>query len=358
MTQPSHLTEEQFARYRSRSLAPLELLEVSDHIAACETCRGRLFTQEQAAPRLRALRTDLSAHLEYEQIAAAAEGPAAPAAERHLAGCDACRAEVDDLRQFRSDLKSTPRAPIPMPVRKTPSWRLPLVAAAAIVIAAGVGYRYLRPSQPGQETAVVKSTEPPLSAGQSEAVQTAMATHTLERSPILDRVISRRGIQLGGGSDTASFDLIGPMGTAVLTDRPTFRWKSVPGASQYVVTVYDENFNQLAKSPAVNATEWQPGRPLPRGRIYNWQTSATVGRKTINAPVPPAPEARFQVVPEDVAAQIESARREHPANHLLLAVLCSKAGALDDAASELDALADSDPANAAALRHSLDSMRK
>ncbi|SPF53859.1 conserved hypothetical protein [Candidatus Sulfopaludibacter sp. SbA4] len=358
MIQPAHPTEEQFARFRSRSLAPLELLEVSDHIAACGECRGRLFEEEHAAAQLRSLRAELSTHLEYEQIAAAAEGSVPPGVERHLADCATCRAEVEDLRQFGRDLKSTPRAPIQMPARKV-SWRLPVAAAAAIVlVAAGVGFRYLHSPAPHTEVAATKPAEPPLSADQNAAVAMAMDTHRLERSPILDRVISRRGVLLGAPSATGTFDLIAPLGTAVIADRPVFRWSPFSGASHYVVAIFDENFNQVSASPPVTATEWQPDRPLPRGRIYIWQVSATVGRKTVNAPVPPAPEARFQVVPPEVAAQVESARREHPANHLLLAVLCAKAGALDDAAVELDGLAASDPAAAASLRQSLAGMRQ
>ena len=57
-------------------------------------------------------------------------------------------------------------------------------------------------------------------------------------------------------------------------------------------------------------------------------------------------------------AQIEDARRDHPANHLLLAVLMARAGALDDAERELDALASTDAATAQSLRLSLQEMRK
>ena len=148
------------------------------------------------------------------------------------------------------------------------------------------------------------------------------------------------------------------MGTAVMTDRPTFRWKPVAGASRYVVAIFDENFNQVAASPAITAAEWQLDQPLPRGRVYNWQVSATVGGKTVHSPVPPAPEARFQVAPPEAVAQIESARREHPANHLLLAALYARAGALDDAAAELDGLAATDPATAGTLRDRLNGMRQ
>src|SRR5205085_12694103 len=107
---------------------------------------------------------------------------------------------------------------------------------------------------------------------------------------------------------------------------PVFRWKPLAGATQYVVSIFDDRFNPVAASGALSEAEWKPEQPLARDRIYNWQVSATAGGRTVNAPVPPAPEARFQVVAPEIAREIESARREHPGNHLLLAVLYSKAG--------------------------------
>jgi hypothetical protein len=117
--------------------------------------------------------------------------------------------------------------------------------------------------------------------------------------------------------------------------------------------VFDENFERVVESPAVTATEWQPYRPLARGRIYNWQVTATIAGKTIHAPTPPAPEARFQVVAQESADRIEMARREHPTNHVLLAALYAKAGDVVNAGKELDQLAATDPPTAAALRQSL-----
>ena len=56
---------------------------------------------------------------------------------------------------------------------------------------------------------------------------------------------------------------------------------------------------------------------------------------SIHAPNPPEPEARFQVVAPDVAARIAKMRRDFPGNPLLLALMCSQAGALDDAETAL-----------------------
>jgi hypothetical protein len=175
---------------------------------------------------------------------------------------------------------------------------------------------------------------------------------------VLDRLIARRGVLLGSPGDTRTFEIGAPMGTAVLTDRPSFRWETVESAAQYVVSVFDADFRKVAESPALTATAWHSEQPLARGRIYNWQVTATAGGATFRSPVPPAPEARFQVVAAADARSIETARRDHPGNHLLLAVLMASVGALDDATAELEALASTDAPAALALRESLNQIRK
>src|SRR5690348_2442024 len=103
MTQPDHLNDEQFAQYRSRTLDPVKLLAVDEHIAQCPACRERLYRQEQGDSRLRQLKAEFTVHLEYEQIAACANGSFPPDVAQHLKDCDMCRAEVDDLMRFRSE---------------------------------------------------------------------------------------------------------------------------------------------------------------------------------------------------------------------------------------------------------------
>lgn len=355
MTQPDHLTDEQFAQYHSRTLAPVELLEVDGHIALCAACRNRLYREGQTGTELRRLKADFAGHLEYDQIADCANGTFPPEVAQHLEECDMCRAEVDDLTQFRAELKSAPRAPIQMPARSIP-WRL--AVAAAVLLAAGLTVWYVRqtPALPAGTAAIPKPmapAEPPLSVEQNEALQLALSTHKLERAPILDRLISKREVLLGPSTGTNTFEQEGPMGTSVLTDRPTFRWKPASGATHYLVAVFDENFNQVVESPGVTATEWQPDQPLARGRIYNWQVTATIAGKSVHAPTPPAPEARFLVVDQETADRIETARREHPTNHVLLAALYAKAGDVEDAGKEIDQIAATDPSTAATLRQSL-----
>src|SRR3954471_3075930 len=120
MKKAEHLSEEQFNRYRHRTLAPAELLNVDRHIAQCEACLALLWGEADAIPPLRDLRNQLSEHLDYEQIVACAEGASSEPYERHLADCELCRAEVDGLRQSRAQLRPPRRsaAAIAMPARR------------------------------------------------------------------------------------------------------------------------------------------------------------------------------------------------------------------------------------------------
>jgi hypothetical protein len=363
MKQEEHLTAVQFDGYRARSLAPGELLLVDEHLADCAECRDQVYGPGFAAARVGNLREEFAVHLDYDQVVACAEGRGQPDLERHVLECKMCRGEVDDLREFRSQLSQTRREPVVMPVRR-PVWQKPawVAAAAGIVLVAGLAtWPLWRPAAPpAQQMAQqpAKSLEPALPADQQAAVQLALASHKLERAPVLERLITRQGVLLGGPAEGKTFDILSPKGTAVVADRPVFRWQPLSAAASYVVAVFDDNFEKVAKSPSLTTPEWQPERPLARGRIFNWQVTAKVGGRTVRAPVPPAAEARFQVVSEDAASQIETARREHPQNHLLLAALCAKAGALDDSAKEVDALAATDATLAQSLRQSLDEIRK
>ena len=78
----------------------------------------------------------------------------------------------------------------------------------------------------------------------------------------------------GGGGAVLAFALREPLGTAVESDRPRFRWERFAAARAYVVTVYDEDFARVARSPEVTSPEWTCDRPLARGKSYTWQVTA------------------------------------------------------------------------------------
>ena len=160
---------------------------------------------------------------------------------------------------------------------------------------------------------------------------------------------------MGSATAAPEFGPLGPAGTVVESDRPTFRWSARQGASAYRVTVFDSRFDELADSGELTGTEWTPAKPLPRGVVLTWQITARTDQGLLRAPVPPAPEARFRVVDARTVADIDQLRGAAQGSHLLLAIAYNEAGMSEAAAAELDALREQNPeaAIAAALSDSL-----
>lgn len=347
MNAPSHLTDEQIARYRGRTLAPADLLDADDHLAGCESCRERLASGLDAGRQAARLLVELSTHLDYDDIVACVEGRGTEGQQRHLGACDMCRAEVADLGAFRVELQETLRKPVAgaveIPRKAKRSWKW-LAAAAVVALAADIGF-----------WAWLNGRVKPAPVAGNRGTELSTAVLPFERAPILDRLVSRPGALLGATPAGTDFALVGPMGTAVVADRPVFRWKPLSARATYVVSIVDEEFRPVLASPPVRGTEWQPDRPLPRGVVLDWQVTAHSGGTTVHAPTPPAPEARLEIVSAPDAEAIEAARRDYPGDHLRIAALCVKAGALDDAEAELNAL---DAKTAEPYRETLRKMRE
>ena len=150
--------------------------------------------------------------------------------------------------------------------------------------------------------------------------------------------------------DGSGFSVIGPDGSVLLTDRPTFRWSPLEGATGYVVEVYDDKYNPVATSPQLAAHEWAATRPLPRGKVYSWQVKAVRDGQEITAPIPPAPQARFRVLDQTKANELERARRAYRSSHLTLGLLYAEAGLLQEAEQELRKLRKANPDSEVARR--------
>jgi hypothetical protein len=244
-----------------------------------------------------------------------------------LAECNLCAGEVADLRAFQRELQK-PTVVVEVPARQP--WRARISRkwlVAAAVVALAVEFQFW--------SWLNHRTRPaPIAA--NPTVELHASVPPFERAAVLDRLISKPGALLGSSTGARQFELIGPLGTAVTTDRPVFRWKPLQEKATYVVAIFDEEFQKVVESPAIRGTVWQPERPLPRGVVLNWQVTGNAGGKAVHAPMPPAPEARLEVVPEHNAAEIEAARRTNPGDHLGIASLLVKAGALDEAEAELE----------------------
>jgi hypothetical protein len=150
-------------------------------------------------------------------------------------------------------------------------------------------------------------------------------------------VASKAGTLLGTSTPNL-FAPLGPVASVVESDRPQFRWQELPGAASYKLEVYDADFHLVARSPELTAATWIIDRPLERGKLYQWQVTATRGAETITVPSPPAPDAKFRVLDSAAEQRIAQARADGRNGHLLAAVLLAEQGMKAEAAGELDQL--------------------
>ena len=253
-------------------------------------------------------------HLQYDELEAVARG----AKNEHVQWCETCAAEVADLRHM------LPLAPL-----AGRGWRaapgeglrrlLAVAALVAVVITSVLFLRYRNAAE------ALRLAEVP--------IPTAMRGERL---------------QLRGAAASAALAVVEPVGTAVVSDRPTFRWNA---PFPVRVEIFDERFRLVAQSDPLTASEWAPPSPLPRDRTYLWQVVTADEHEHLLAPVPPLPDARFRVVSAEEARRIEAARGPS----LERASLYAGAGALDEASRELKRLPDTEAVRR--LRDRVDNLR-
>jgi anti-sigma factor RsiW len=191
--------------------------------------------------------------------------------------------------------------------------------------------------------------------GYEQAVKDALRTERVRLPASLREVRSQSGTLMGGAQ--TEFSVRAPVGIVIETDRPTFRWTALDGASSYTVTVYDANLSKVAESGPLMSTEWTLPSPLTRGRIYIWQVRATKEGQQVVAPSPAAGRAKFKVLEQSKVEQISLVKRSGSKSHLVLGLLYAEAGLLSEAEQEFNALLAANPDSSTA-RKLLQSVRQ
>ncbi len=193
-----------------------------------------------------------------------------------------------------------------------------------------------------------------------KTVENVLAARKFNRSPALGNLSESTGRLRGWSEKQDAIAPLEPAGVVIESDRPTFRWRALEGASEYVVTVHDSQLRAVESSGPLAGTEWSILRPLERGVTYSWQIRAVTDGKTVISPKPPAPEARFRVLDQKAFAAIENAKRVQRNSHLAMGVLYWKHGLMDAAEREFEALVRANPGSnvAAELLGSLRSLRR
>ena len=348
----THLAEQDFARYHWRTMSPAELLALDDHLASCEECRRRLGEIEQTRSVYNSLRETLRAAGSRPEVSGSLRQFAARRPLRWALASGALLLVLATAWFIRQARRPPPPfhveagQPSPGPESSTPS-QTPAPAEGVPEAPVPPGAETLALNDGGGRVTLDAEGNlvglENLTGDMQRSVKKALSTQRAQVSPALDSLSGRRETLLGDSGPRASFALRSPVGKILNTTRPTFRWRALDGATPYVVSVYDADFNLVASSPKLSETVWKTDVSLKRGATYSWQVSATKDGQEILAPAAPAPQARFQVLDEAGAARLESARRAYADSHLLLGVLYAREGLLAEAEREFRLLLRANP---------------
>ncbi|HEU4934275.1 MAG TPA: hypothetical protein VFT48_19455 [Pyrinomonadaceae bacterium] len=346
-----------------------------------------------------------SVHLTVDQTAEYVDknlsGEALQVVTDHLGSCEQCALAVEDLRAFRNEIApSLDREfrPAEVPVTRGSSWRERFVslfrvspvpafggAALAIILLVFIGWVVWRmpraerreevvvvPSPSLQPTpAPVPSAQPEpvavvaqlndgagvvsldqegrlsgadnLPSGYQDLLKKALSGQRIEKSSQLQGLTRPSSALMGSSDPVREFSVIEPGGNVLMSDRPTFRWSKMEGATGYVVEVYDEQFKLVSSSPQVTNLQWATTQALPRGHVYSWQVKAIKEGQETTSPRPPAPQAKFRVLDQRKVNELTRAKRVYGSSHLALGLLYAEAGLLREAEAEFNLLRRANP---------------
>jgi hypothetical protein len=351
----AHLNFDLTAAYVDEALAGEELQVVTDHLTGCEQC-------VMAVDNLRDFRNRLTPGLDREyqrppapaanetpwrRFVAAAQsliprspalivGSALTALLMIAAGWLIWRAiERNGKDQKIAQTPPSPTAPIVTPV-VSPT---PTQGGAMVIAQLNDGAGQVVLDGDGKLSGIDH-----LPPAYQQMIKNALNSQQLEKSQLLVGLVrSDRLLRKGGDSRGARFSVIAPVGIVMLSDRPTFRWSPLEGATGYVVEVYDDKLNRITISSQGADTSWTAPQSLKRGGIYSWQVTASKGGEEIISPRPPAPQAKFRILDQPLANEIVQARRAYGSSHLSMALIYTKAGLLDEAEQEFRELQRANP---------------
>jgi hypothetical protein len=345
----THLTDAELHAFAEGRLRSDDLIRADDHLARCLECRARgagLTDFARASTAVQWRLTSAGGHLSDEDIHLAALGSLEPPrraeVRRHLQECETCSQQVSDLRSWSA---------------QSPSRLKPLAIAAAILLAALIPAMLWQARTPRPKENASLAGLAQLSASDQARVRASLDAGVGRLPDFMTGLTgSRETLMSGTPSRVVDFAPVSPLATATLSDRPTFSWRPLAGADSYVVTVFDEQSNEITRSSPLAQPTWVPDRPLPRERTYVWQVAALRNGQTVVTPVAPMPPAKFHVVDAHTADVVERAHAEWPDSHVLLGILDMNAGIVDDAIRQFEQVGPTQQ-GADLARRSLDRLR-
>jgi hypothetical protein len=338
---------DQMAAYVDRHLSGEELHAVDDHLVHCETC-------DLAAKDLREFRNEIAPSLDRDYQPAVVPSAAAKAGQRSpsplrvspwpaFAGAALAILVLSVVawivwrisEERAPQIADTP-APVSQPTAPPQSDSTPPPPPAAIVAQLNEGSRVVSLDQEGK-----LSGAEDLPPAYQQLLKRTLSNGRVEKSSQLQGLTRPPSSLMGPNNSQKIFEVIDPVGSVLLSNQTTFRWTAMEGASNYVVEVYDENFNPVVVSPQLTGLTWTTG--LPRGKVYSWQVKATSDSGETTSPRPPAPQAKFRIVDQAKANELANARRAYASSHLTLGLLYADAGLLREAEQEFRLLQKANP---------------
>lgn len=283
----------------------------------------------------------------------------------HLESCDACRAELEDVRTYQTSMPGIQRTEPPQRVpdrrkrRRSPA--VPLLTSATLALVAGVCsvvWLHHKKSSPNR-TPPVASVPAPSAAMPPTASAQTNATHIAAVLPAAPKPAESPGIQHGKPQATAEvtrprarvspeaqagFALVSPLGKTTLETRPEFTWQPLPGAIGYTVEIVDSGLHPVQHSPGLKGTSWRPKHPLRPGEAYFWQVTATLhGGAKIAASEPSLSATALKIAVPKLADDMEHFKQGHRDDHLVLAAMYAQSGMAADSAAELRKISRGEP---------------
>jgi hypothetical protein len=153
-------------------------------------------------------------------------------------------------------------------------------------------------------------------------------------------------ISLRGPGKSPTFKLLSPARVVIISDRPSFEWEKLAGATSYRVLVGDLRGHEIAKSEELPAdqTSWTPPTSLKRGEIYVWEVEATIDAKKIVSPGKSTPQMKFKILSTNSAQELEQLKTAR--SHLALGVFYAREGMVAEAEHQFQILVHDNPRSA------------
>lgn len=336
--EPFHLSSADLKNYAAGSFTEADRIICESHTEICEECYAelRLLTRAQVLHKLPRTRTIWGLK------------PARLAAAIALIGLLTLAVLVLWQRSSRSTRQESVKNGVPgIPESALPPDYVPPAAPSNPPVVASLkdNNREISLDQDGKIAGLDGFDE-----STQRLVKTALAGEGLAKPKVLDDLSSAPIRLLDQRPSEVAFQLLGPSRKVITELRPTFSWRPLSGASSYVVSVFDSNFNRVGQSPPLSRTNWTIDEPLRRGQTYSWEVTATKDGKEIKAPVAPAARAQFKLLEADKVNTLSKLKQQKPVSHLALGLTYARFGLLNEAEAEFRKLGDENPDSAVAKR--------